>query len=184
MRRGCARRERKWWPGSLPVPVFDSVADAVAATHADTSVVFVPAPYAPDAIIEAAEARISLIVCITEGIPARDMTEAIAQVERREATLVGPNCPGVITPGQSSVGIMPANVFLPGRTGIVSRSGTLTYLIVDELSRAGLGQSTCVGIGGDPVHGLGFVDCPKRFEADEGTDSVVLIPAFRSCLAR
>jgi succinyl-CoA synthetase alpha subunit len=157
------------------VPVFDSVADAVASTQADTSVLFVSAPNAADAIIEAVEAGIRLVVCITEGIPVRDMTEVVQQVTRRGAALVGPNCPGVITPGRSSVGIMPADVFRPGRTGVVSRSGTLTYLIVEELSRAGIGQSTCIGIGGDPVHGLTFVDCLKLFEADEETDSIVLV---------
>lgn len=157
------------------VPVFDSVLDAVAETAPDTSVLFVPAPHAGDAILEAAEAGIRLIVCITEGIPARDMTEVVTQVGRRGAALVGPNCPGVISPGRCSAGIMPAEVFAPGRTGVVSRSGTLTYLIVNELSRAGLGQSTCVGIGGDPVHGLGFVDCLEMFERDKETDSIVLV---------
>ena len=136
---------------------------------------FVPAPRAGDAILEAAEAGIRLIVCITEGIPARDMTEVVTQVGRRGAVLVGPNCPGVISPGRCSAGIMPAEVFAPGMTGVVSRSGTLTYLIVNELSRAGLGQSTCVGIGGDPVHGLGFVECLEMFERDQETDSIVLV---------
>jgi succinyl-CoA synthetase alpha subunit len=157
------------------VPVFESVTEAVAATAANATIVFVPARHAADAVIEAAEAAVELIVCVTEGIPVRDMAEVVAQVDRRGTTLIGPNCPGVIAPGLSSVGIMPADVFLPGHTGVISRSGTLTYLIVNELSRQGLGQSTCVGIGGDPVHGLSFVDCLRLFEADPKTDSIVLI---------
>ena len=157
------------------VPVFDSVAAAVAETGADASVVFVPARFACDALLEAADAELATVVCITEGIPVRDMTEAAAHLARRGVVLVGPNCPGVITPGACSAGIMPAEVFTPGDVGLVSRSGTLTYEIVDGLTRAGLGQSTCVGMGGDPVHGVGFVECLERFAADERTAAVVLV---------
>ncbi len=157
------------------VPVFDAVHAAVAATGADVSVAFVPARFARDALLEAADGGVKLVVCVTEGIPVRDMTEVGAHLSRRGTLLVGPNTPGVITPGACSAGIMPAGVFRPGATGIVSRSGTLTYEVVHELTRAGLGQSTAVGIGGDPIHGLGFVECLGLFEADAGTDAVVLI---------
>ena len=157
------------------VPVFDTVAAAVSATGADTSVVFVPARFARDALLEAADAGLATVVCITEGIPVRDMTEAASHLAQRGATLVGPNCPGVITPAACSAGIMPAEVFTPGGVGVVSRSGTLTYEIVHGLTRAGLGQSTCVGMGGDPVHGVGFVECLERFAADEQTEAVVLV---------
>jgi succinyl-CoA synthetase alpha subunit len=156
-------------------PVFDTVAGAVEGTGADVSVLFVQARFAGDALIEAADAGLGTIVCITEGIPVRDMCRATAHLVRRGATLVGPNCPGVITPGACSVGIMPADVFRPGSVGLVSRSGTLTYVIVDELTKAGIGQSTCVGMGGDPVHGVGFTECLEMFEADEQTDLVVLV---------
>ena len=157
------------------VPVYDSVAAAVAATGADTSVVFVPARFARDALLEAADAGLATVVCVTEGIPVRDMSEAAAHLARRGVTLVGPNCPGVITPGACSAGIMPAEVFRPGDVGLVSRSGTLTYEIVHGLSLAGLGQSTCIGMGGDPVHGVGFVECLERFAVDEQTAAVVLV---------
>jgi len=157
------------------VPVFDTVAGAVTATGADTSVVFVPARFARDALLEAADAGLRAVVCITEGIPVRDMTEAAAHLARRGATLVGPNCPGVITPGACSAGIMPAEVFRTGFVGLVSRSGTLTYEIVDSLTRAGLGQSTCIGMGGDPVHGIGFLECLELFAADDETAAVVLV---------
>ncbi len=157
------------------VPVFDTAAAAVAATGADTSVVFVPARFARDALIEAADAGLATVVCITEGIPVRDMTEAAAHLACRGVTLIGPNCPGVITPGACSAGIMPAQVFVPGGVGLVSRSGTLTYEIVHSLTRAGLGQSTCVGMGGDPVHGVGFVECLELFARDETTAAVVLV---------
>jgi len=157
------------------VPVFDSVAAAVAETGADASVVFVPGRFARDALLEAADAELATVVCITEGIPVRDMTEAAAHLARRGVVLVGPNCPGVVTPGACSAGIMPAQVFASGDVGLVSRSGTLTYEIVDGLTRAGLGQSTCVGMGGDPVHGVGFVECLERFAADERTAAVVLV---------
>jgi succinyl-CoA synthetase alpha subunit len=157
------------------VPVFDSVAAAVAETGARVSVLFVPARFAPDAMLEAADAGVGLVVCVTEGIPVRDMAEVAAHLARRGARLVGPNGPGVITPGRCSAGIMPAEVFRPGPVGLVSRSGTLTYEVVNELTGAGIGQSTCVGMGGDPLHGLGFVECLELFEADAATAAVVLI---------
>ena len=156
-------------------PVFERVADAVAQTGADVSVVLVPARFARDALVEAADAGIRLVVCITEGIPVRDMTEAAAHLTRRGVLLIGPNCPGIITPRACSAGTMPAEVFDPGGVGVVSRSGTLTYEIVHGLSREGLGQSTCVGMGGDPIHGVGFVECLERFEADDETEAVVLV---------
>jgi len=157
------------------VPVFDSVAAAVDSTGANVAVLFVPARFARDAMLEAADARVGLIVCVTEGIPARDMAEVTAHLARRGSLLVGPNGPGLITPGRCSAGIMPAAVFLPGHAGLVSRSGTLTYEVVNELSLAGIGQSTVVGMGGDPLHGLGFLECLERYEADDETESVVLI---------
>jgi len=157
------------------VPVFDSVRAAVAETGAGVAVLFVPARFARDAMIEAADAGIGLVVCVTEGIPVRDMAEVTAHLARRGTVLVGPNGPGLITPGRCSAGIMPADVFLPGHTGLISRSGTLTYEVVYELTRAGLGQSTCVGMGGDPLHGLGFLECLELYEADAETEAVVLI---------
>ena len=157
------------------VPVFDTVAAAVAATGADVSVIFVPARFARDAMLEAADAGVALVVCVTEGIPVRDMAEVTAHFERRGARLVGPNGPGIITPESCSAGIMPADVFLPGSVGLVSRSGTLTYEVVNELTLAGIGQSTCVGMGGDPLHGVGFIECLELFEADPETGAVVLI---------
>jgi len=157
------------------IPVFDTVADAVERTGADTSLIFVPAPFAPEAIYEAADAGIGLIVCITEGIPARDMSQVTAYLRGTGASLVGPNCPGVISPGRSNVGIIPGEICAPGRVGLVSRSGTLTYQIVHELTQRGIGQSTCVGMGGDPVHGIGFLEALERFEADPETDLVVMI---------
>lgn len=157
------------------VPVFDTVLAAVSETGADVSVVFVPARFARDAMLEAADAGVRLVVCVTEGIPARDVSEAVAHFDRRGTLLVGPNGPGLITPGACSAGIMPAAVFRPGTVGVVSRSGTLTYEVVCELTRAGMGQSTAVGMGGDPIHGLGFVECLGLFEEDERTDAVVLI---------
>ena len=157
------------------MPLFDSVAQAVAATGANVSVLFVPAPFAQDAIYEAADAKVGLIVCITEGIPVRDMTEAVAHLDRVGIPLVGANCPGLVTPGGANVGIMPDSICMPGPVGLVSRSGALTMHIVYELTRAGLGQSTCVGMGGDPVHGVGFIDCLERFEADPETLAVVLV---------
>lgn len=157
------------------LPVYDTVRDAVAATGADASVIFVPPPGAADAILEAADAGIRLAVCITEGIPAHDMARAKAELRGSPMRLVGPNCPGVVTPGQCRIGIMPAQITRPGPVGVVSRSGTLTYEAVDQLSRLGIGQSTCVGIGGDAVVGTTFVDALALFEADPETRAVVLI---------
>jgi succinyl-CoA synthetase alpha subunit len=157
------------------IPVFDTVADAVEETEANTSLIFVPARFAAEAIYEAADADVDLIVCITEGIPIRDMAQVRAYLRGRGTALVGPNCPGVISPGRTNVGIIPGEICSPGRVGLVSRSGTLTYQIVHELTQRGVGQSTCVGMGGDPVHGIGFIESLERFEADEGTDLVVLI---------
>ena len=157
------------------IPVFDTVADAVEGTGADASLIFVPARFAPEAIYEAADAGIGLFVCITEGIPVRDMAQATAYLRGKDASLVGPNCPGVISPGRSNVGIIPGEICSPGRVGLVSRSGTLTYQIVHELTQRGIGQSTCVGMGGDPVHGIGFIEALERFEADPETDLVVMI---------
>jgi succinyl-CoA synthetase alpha subunit len=157
------------------IAVFDTVADAVEATWANTSLVFVPARFAAEAVYEAADAGIGLIVCITEGIPVRDMAQVASYLRGRPTDLVGPNCPGVISPGRSNVGIIPGEICAPGRVGLVSRSGTLTYQIVHELTQRGIGQSTCVGMGGDPVHGLGFIESLDRFEADDDTDLVVMI---------
>jgi len=157
------------------IPVFDTVEDAVEATGANTSLIFVPARFAAEAIYEAADAGLGLVVCITEGIPVRDMAQVGAYLGGTDTVLVGPNCPGVISPGSANVGIIPGEICAPGRVGLVSRSGTLTYQIVHELTQRGIGQSTCVGMGGDPVHGLGFIGSLERFEADEGTDLVVMI---------
>jgi succinyl-CoA synthetase alpha subunit len=164
------------------LPVFDTVAEAVAETGADVSVIFVPARFAKAAALQAAEGGVRLAVLITEGIPARDMTEMVAElglddgpVSRRPFVLVGPNCPGLVTPGGCNAGIMAASLFEPGKVGIVSRSGTLTYEIAMGLTRAGLGQSTCVGMGGDPVHGVGFLECLELFQADPDTEAVVLV---------
>ena len=157
------------------IPVFDTVDDAVEATGANTSLIFVPARFAAEAIYEAADAGLHLVVCITEGIPVRDMAQVGAYLRGTDTVLVGPNCPGVISPGSANVGIIPGEICAPGRVGLVSRSGTLTYQIVHELTQRGIGQSTCVGMGGDPVHGLGFIGSLERFEADDGTDLVVMI---------
>jgi len=157
------------------VPVFDTIKDAVAATEANTSIVFVPARFAPDAMYEAADGGISVIVCITEGIPILDMLKVRAYLDQRGVRLIGPNCPGVITPGECKVGIMPDYIHTPGSVGVISRSGTLTYEVVNELTRLGLGQSTCVGIGGDPIIGSDFVDILTLFEEDPLTEHVVLI---------
>ncbi len=157
------------------IPVFDTVADAVEETAANTSLIFVPARFAAEAIYEAADAGAGLIVCITEGIPVRDMAQVVASLRGTGVALVGPNCPGVISPGRSNVGIIPGEICTPGRIGLVSRSGTLTYQIVHELTQRGIGQSTCVGMGGDPVHGIGFIGSLERFEADADTDLVVMI---------
>lgn len=159
------------------VPIFDSVREAVEKTGANTSVIYVPAPFAADAILEAAAAGISLIVCITEGVPVNDMVRVAAHLHRldRPVRLVGPNCPGLLTPGESKVGIMPGHIAREGRVGVVSRSGTLTYEVVYALTQAGMGQSTCVGIGGDPVIGTRFIDCLEMFEKDPQTDAVAMV---------
>ncbi len=157
------------------IPVFNTVRDAVIATGANTSVIFVPAAFAADAIIEAADAGIQLIVCITEGLPVQDAAYAHEYVRSKGANLIGPNCPGLISPELSMVGIMPTNIFLKGHTGVISRSGTLTYEVVDNLTKAGIGQSTAVGVGGDPVVGLYFEELLQQFQDDPDTDSIVLI---------
>jgi succinyl-CoA synthetase alpha subunit len=157
------------------VPIFNTVADAVAATRANTSVIYVPPVFAADAIMEAADAGVKFIVAITEGVPVLDMTRVYPFVRERGARLLGPNCPGLITPGKSKVGIIPGRICTPGNVGVVSRSGTLTYEIVYQLSRAGLGQSTCVGIGGDPINGTNFIDCLAAFEADPQTKAVAMM---------
>jgi len=159
----------------LDRPVFNTVAEARAATGADTSIIFVPAGGAADAVLEAAHAGMQTIVCITEGVPIQDMVPVKAEVDRLGARLIGPNCPGLITPGECKLGIMPGHIFSPGPVGFVSRSGTLTYQAVDELTRNGLGQSTCVGIGGDPIIGTSFLDCVKLFLNDPATKALVLI---------
>jgi succinyl-CoA synthetase alpha subunit len=157
------------------VPVFDTVADAVRETRADTAVIYVPAAVAASALYEAADAGLRLIVCITEGIPVLDMTRVLPYLHERGARLIGPNCPGLISPSKSKVGIIPGNICRPGRIGVVSRSGTLTYEIVHQLSTQGLGQSTCIGIGGDPLIGTSFIHCLAAFQADPDTDAVVMI---------
>ena len=156
------------------IPVFDTVAAAVAATGANTSMIFVGPRFAAEAILEAADAGIGLVACITEGIDARDMAELHAYLPGTATTLVGPNCPGVISPGSANVGIIPGEVCAPGRVGFVSRSGTLVYQIVYELTSKGIGQSTCIGMGGDPVHGIGFIESLALFEGDPGTDLMIM----------
>jgi succinyl-CoA synthetase alpha subunit len=165
-------RGGEWAAG---VPVFDTVKEAVQATGANTSIVYVPARSAPDAIIEAAESGIELVVCITEGIPVLDMVRVCEHMRGTRTRLVGPNCPGVISPGEAKVGIMPGHIHMPGKVGLVSRSGTLTYEVVYALTQKGIGQSTCIGIGGDPIIGTTFIDVLQLFQDDPMTEHVVLI---------
>ena len=157
------------------IPIFDTVAKAAAATAADASIVYVPPPFAADAIMEAADAGLKLIICITEGVPVMDMVRVKRYLGDKNCRLLGPNCPGVITPGECKIGIMPGHIYRRGPIGIISRSGTLTYEAVDQLTRLGLGQTTCVGIGGDPVNGTGFVDVLALFEKDPETQGIVMI---------
>ena len=157
------------------VPVFNTVAEAVKKTGANTSVIYVPPMFAADAMMEAADAGVKFIVCITEGVPVLDMTKVYPFVKEKGARLLGPNCPGLITPGESKVGIIPGRICTPGSIGVVSRSGTLTYEVVYQLTRAGMGQSTCVGIGGDPINGTNFIDCLAAFEKDPKTTAVAMM---------
>ena len=163
------------WVMDGKIPVFDSVKMAVEATGANTSIIFVPARFASDAIFEAADAGLPLIVCITEGIPVQDMMRVRNYLDQKNVRLVGPNCPGLLTPGASKVGIIPGDIAIPGKIGVVSRSGTLTYEVLYALKLKGIGVSTCVGIGGDPINGTNFIDCLSMFEGDPYTDQVILI---------
>jgi succinyl-CoA synthetase alpha subunit len=157
------------------VPIFNTVADAVKETGANATVIYVPPPFAADAMMEAADAAIPFIVCITEGVPVLDMTRVYPFVKERGSRLLGPNCPGLISPGQSKVGIIPGRICTPGNVGLVSRSGTLTYEVVFQMTRAKIGQTTCVGIGGDPINGTNFIDCLDAFEKDPATEAIVMI---------
>jgi succinyl-CoA synthetase alpha subunit len=163
------------WVLDGKVPVFDTVRIAVEATGANTSIIFVPAKFAPDAMLEAGDAGVDLIVCLTEGIPVQDMMRVRSYLDQKKVRLIGPNCPGLLTPGEAKVGIIPGNIAIPGNVGVVSRSGTLTYEVLYALKQEGLGASTCVGIGGDPVNGTNFIDVLKLFEEDPQTDKVVMI---------
>lgn len=157
------------------LPVYDSVAEAVIAEKANVSVIYVPAPFAADAIIEAADAGVKLVVCITEGIPVQDMLAVNSYLRTTETRLIGPNCPGIITPGAAKIGIMPGHIHLPGKVGVVSRSGTLTYEAVWQLTSRSIGQSTCIGIGGDPLNGTSHIDCLDLFNKDKETDAIIMI---------
>lgn len=159
----------------LGLPVFNTVEDAVAETGADASVIYVPAPFCKDSIVEAADAGVRLIVCITEGIPTLDMLQAKVYVDQTDSRLIGPNCPGIITPDQCKIGIMPGEIHIPGRVGVVSRSGTLTYEAVKQTTDRGFGQTTCIGIGGDPIPGTSFIDALELFESDPATEAIVMV---------
>jgi succinyl-CoA synthetase alpha subunit len=157
------------------VPIFNTVAEAVASTQANASVIYVPARFAADAVFEAADAGVKLVVCISEGVPVLDMTRVMPFLRERGVRLIGPNCPGIISPGQAKVGIIPGQICTPGPVGLVSRSGTLTYEVVYQLTRAGIGQTTCVGIGGDPIIGTNFIDCLDAFQKDPATKAIVMM---------